>query len=157
MTGTTFGRGLGPLVYNGTQVPRCREVTTLALNFEQKQVIVAEVAEVARTAFSAVAAEYRGITVEEMTELRVQARNNGVYLRVVKNTLARRAVKDTEFECMTEGLTGPLVLAFSLACGGREGKAERLLEKAEKHCLITNSMKCGSTLDYEIIVRDTAA
>jgi large subunit ribosomal protein L10 len=88
-------------------------VTTLALNFEQKQVIVAEVAEVARTAFSAVAAEYRGITVEEMTELRVQARNNGVYLRVVKNTLARRAVKDTEFECMTEGLTGPLVLAFS--------------------------------------------
>jgi large subunit ribosomal protein L10 len=88
-------------------------VTTLALNFEQKQVIVAEVAEVARTAFSAVAAEYRGITVEEMTELRVQARTNGVYLRVVKNTLARRAVKDTEFECMTEGLTGPLVLAFS--------------------------------------------
>jgi large subunit ribosomal protein L10 len=88
-------------------------VTTLALNFEQKQVIVAEVAEVARTAFSAVAAEYRGITVEDMTELRVQARNNGVYLRVVKNTLARRAVKDTEFECMTEGLTGPLVLAFS--------------------------------------------
>jgi large subunit ribosomal protein L10 len=88
-------------------------VTTLALNFEQKQAIVAEVAEVARTAHSAVAAEYRGITVEQMTNLRVEARNNGVYLRVVKNTLARRAVKDTEFECMTEGLTGPLVLAFS--------------------------------------------
>jgi large subunit ribosomal protein L10 len=88
-------------------------VTTLALNFEQKQAIVAEVAEVARTAHSAVAAEYRGITVEQMTSLRVEARNNGVYLRVVKNTLARRAVKDTEFECMTEGLTGPLVLAFS--------------------------------------------
>jgi len=88
-------------------------VTTLALNFEQKQAIVAEVAEVARTAFSAVAAEYRGISVDKMTQLRVQARNNGVYLRVVKNTLARRAVKDTEFECMTDGLTGPLVLAFS--------------------------------------------
>jgi large subunit ribosomal protein L10 len=88
-------------------------VTTLALNFEQKQAIVAEVAEVARTAYSAVAAEYRGISVEKMTELRVQARSNGVYLRVVKNTLARRAVKDTEFECMTDGLTGPLVLAFS--------------------------------------------
>ena len=85
----------------------------MALNFEQKQAIVAEVAEVARTAFSAVAAEYRGISVEKMTQLRVQARNNGVYLRVVKNTLARRAVKDTEFECMTDGLTGPLVLAFS--------------------------------------------
>jgi large subunit ribosomal protein L10 len=85
----------------------------LALNFEQKQVIVAEVAEVARTAYSAIAAEYRGISVGDMTRLRVEARNNGVYLRVVKNTLARRAVKDTEFECMTEGLTGPLVLAFS--------------------------------------------
>jgi large subunit ribosomal protein L10 len=88
-------------------------VTTLALNFEQKQTIVAEVAEVARTAYSAVAAEYRGITVGQMTKLRVEARNNGVYLRVVKNTLARRAVKDTDFECMTDGLTGPLVLAFS--------------------------------------------
>ncbi|MCB1786040.1 MAG: 50S ribosomal protein L10 [Gammaproteobacteria bacterium] len=85
----------------------------MALNFEQKQAIVAEVAEVARVAFSAVAAEYRGISVEKMTMLRAQARNNGVYLRVVKNTLARRAVKDTEFECMTDGLTGPLVLAFS--------------------------------------------
>jgi large subunit ribosomal protein L10 len=88
-------------------------VTTLALNFEQKKAIVAEVAEVARTAFSAVAAEYRGITVEDMTALRAQARNSGVYLRVVKNTLARRAVQDTEFQCMTDGLTGPLVLAFS--------------------------------------------
>jgi large subunit ribosomal protein L10 len=88
-------------------------VTTLALNFEQKQAIVAEVAEVARTAYSAVAAEYRGITVDRMTSLRAEARKNGVYLRVVKNTLARRAVEDTEFECMTEGLTGPLVLAFS--------------------------------------------
>ena len=85
----------------------------MALNFEQKQAIVAEVAEVARTAHSVVAAEYRGITVDQMTDLRVQARNNGVYLRVVKNTLARRAVKDTEFECMVDGLTGPLVLAFS--------------------------------------------
>ena len=85
----------------------------MALNFEQKQAIVAEVAGVASTAFSAVAAEYRGITVEKMTALRVEARKNGVYLRVVKNTLARRAVKDTEFECMTDGLTGPLVLAFS--------------------------------------------
>ena len=85
----------------------------MALNFEQKQAIVAEVAEVARVAYSAVAAEYRGISVEKMTALRVAARKSGVYLRVVKNTLARRAIKDTEFECMADGLTGPLVLAFS--------------------------------------------
>ena len=85
----------------------------MALNFEQKKAIVSEVAEVADKAFSAIAAEYRGLSVDEMTDLRVQARNAGVYLRVVKNSLARRAFEGTEFECMSEGLTGPLVLAFS--------------------------------------------
>ncbi|MEN8176857.1 MAG: 50S ribosomal protein L10 [Pseudomonadota bacterium] len=85
----------------------------MALNIEQKKAIVAEVAGVADSAYSAVAAEYRGLTVEEMTELRSKARESNVYLRVVKNTLARRAVAGTDFECMQEGLTGPLVLAFS--------------------------------------------
>lgn len=85
----------------------------MALNLEQKKAIVAEVADVASSAHSAIAAEYRGLTVEDLTELRKEARNNGVYLRVVKNTLAKRAVADTDFECMTEGFTGPLVLAFS--------------------------------------------
>ena len=85
----------------------------MALNLEQKKAIVAEVAEVASSAQSAIAAEYRGLTVAQMTELRAQARIGGVYLRVIKNTLARRAVAGTDFECMTEGLTGPLVVAFS--------------------------------------------
>jgi large subunit ribosomal protein L10 len=85
----------------------------VALNIEAKKAIVAEVAEVAATALSAVAAEYRGLTVGQMTELRVKSRESGVYLRVIKNTLARRAVEGTEFECMQDGLTGPLVLAFS--------------------------------------------
>jgi len=85
----------------------------LALNLEQKKAIVAEVAEVAGSAYSAIAAEYRGLTVSQMTALRVQARNNGVYLRVIKNTLARRALEGTDFECMNEGMTGPLVMAFS--------------------------------------------
>lgn len=85
----------------------------MPLNLEQKKEIVAEVAEVAANAFSAVAAEYRGLTVDEMTLLRKEARNNGVYLRVIKNSLARRAVEDTEFSCMQEGMTGPLILAFS--------------------------------------------
>ena len=62
---------------------------------------------------TAVAAEYRGLSVAEMTELRKQARNAGVYMRVVKNTLARRAVVGTEFECMQDALTGPILLAFS--------------------------------------------
>jgi large subunit ribosomal protein L10 len=85
----------------------------MALNLEQKQAIVAEVSVVAANAHSAVAAEYRGLTVGEMTELRVKARNEGVYLRVVKNSLARRAVQGTAFECMSDGMVGPLVLAFS--------------------------------------------
>ena len=85
----------------------------MPLNFEQKQAVVAEVAEVAASAFSVVAAEYRGLTVGEMTELRAKAREGGVYLRVVKNSLARRAVEDTDFACVQDALTGPLVFAFS--------------------------------------------
>jgi len=83
------------------------------LVLEEKQAIVAEVNAQAAGAHSAVAAEYRGLSVEEMTELRRSARAGGVYLRVVKNTLARRALQGTAFECMQDGLVGPLVLAFS--------------------------------------------
>jgi len=83
------------------------------LTLAEKQAIVAEVAIIAADAHSAVAAEYRGITVDDMTALRVKARESGVSLRVVKNTLAKRAVENTEFECITDLLVGPLVLAFS--------------------------------------------
>ncbi len=85
----------------------------MALHLNDKKAIVAEVAEAANGAFSAIAAEYAGLSVGQMTELRVKARESGVYLRVVKNTLARRALQGTDFECMSEALSGPLVLAFS--------------------------------------------
>jgi len=85
----------------------------MSLSFNQKQVVVSEVHDLAANAHSALAAEYAGITVEEMTSLRVKAREDGVALRVVKNTLAKRAFEDTDFACMNEGLTGQLVLAFS--------------------------------------------
>jgi len=85
----------------------------MALNLDQKKAVVEEVSAIASTALSAVAAEYRGLTVEEMTALRVNARKEGVYLRVVKNTLAKRAIEGTDFECIKDGLTGPLLLAFS--------------------------------------------
>lgn len=85
----------------------------MALNLDQKKAVVEEVAAIAAVALSAVAAEYHGLTVDDMTDLRAKARSEGVYLRVVKNTLAKRAVSGTDFECMQEGLTGPLVLAFS--------------------------------------------
>lgn len=96
----------------------------MALNMEQKQAIVSEVAEVAKGAYSAIAAEYRGLTVNQMDSLRKQARASGVYLRVVKNSLARKAVEGTDFQCMQEGMVGPLVLAFSQE---DPGSAARLL------------------------------
>jgi large subunit ribosomal protein L10 len=110
----------------------------LALNLEQKKAIVAEVSDVASSALSAIAAEYRGLTVEQMTALRREARNNGVYLRVVKNTLAKRAVEGTEFACMQEGMTGPLLLAFSQA---DPGAAARVIKDfAKEHKLLEVKM-----------------
>jgi len=85
----------------------------MALRLEDKKLFVKEVNAVAGDSLSAVAAEYRGLTVSEMTALRKEARSAGVYLRVVKNTLARRAVEGTEFECMKDTLKGPILLAFS--------------------------------------------
>ncbi|MGD1976235.1 MAG: 50S ribosomal protein L10 [Gammaproteobacteria bacterium] len=101
----------------------------MALRLEDKKALVAEVAQVAASAHSAVAAEYRGLTVSEMTELRKQAREGGVYLRVVKNTLARRAVEGTDFECMQEGLQGPLVLAFSQEDPGAAARVVKAFAK----------------------------
>ena len=85
----------------------------MALSLEEKKAVVSEVSEVAAKAHSAIAAEYIGIDVESMTQLRVKARESAVYLRVVKNTLARRALENTDFACMGDSLTGPLLLAFS--------------------------------------------
>lgn len=101
----------------------------MALNLEQKKAVVAEVAEVASKALAAVAAEYRGLTVEEMTELRVKAREGGVFVKVAKNTLVRRAVEGTDYECMQEALTGPLLLAFSM---DDPGAAARLVKEYSK-------------------------
>ncbi len=103
----------------------------MALRLEDKKAIVAEVADVAAKALSAVAADYRGISVSDMTKLRATARTNGVYLRVVRNTLARRAVTGTDFECMQDGLVGPLVLAFSI---DDPGASARLLKDFAKEC-----------------------
>jgi len=101
----------------------------VALSLADKKQIVSEVAAVAESAHSAVAAEYRGLTVEQMTDLRVKAREGGVYLRVVKNTLARRAFEGTEFECMSDQLVGPLVLAFSQE---DPGSAARVIKEFAK-------------------------
>ena len=86
----------------------------MALKLEDKKVIVSEVNEVAGNALSAVVADYRGMEVGAMTEMREKARSGKVYLRVVRNTLARRAVAGTEFECLSDALVGPSLIGFSL-------------------------------------------
>lgn len=85
----------------------------MPIRLEDKKQIVSEVNQVASGAFSAVLADYRGVTVEGMTSLRKTARENQVYLRVVRNTLLKKAVADTDFECISEVLVGPTILALS--------------------------------------------
>jgi len=85
----------------------------VAIRLEDKEQIVSEVNQAANSALSAVLADYRGVAVGDLTELRKTARENKVYLRVVRNTLLKRAVAGTEFECIQEVLIGPTILAFS--------------------------------------------
>lgn len=117
----------------------------MALNIEQKKAVVAEVSGVAQSALSAVAAEYRGLSVEEMTELRVKARESGVYVKVAKNTLTRRAVEGTEFECMSESLTGPLLLAFSLEDPGAAARLVKDFAKSNEQ-LVAKLVAIGGEL-----------
>ena len=101
----------------------------MALNLSQKQEVVAELSSVAATAHSLIAAEYAGTTVSQMTAMRKKARETGVYLRVVKNTLASRAVAGTEFEVVKDSLVGPLLYAFSTE---EPGAAGRLIKEFAK-------------------------
>lgn len=103
----------------------------MTLNLAGKKAVVAEVTEVASKAISAVVADYRGLTVNQMTHLRSEARKFGVYLRVVRNTLTKRAFKNTEFECLNDLLVGPLFIALSLEA---PSDAARLLKDFIKTC-----------------------
>ena len=117
----------------------------MALRLEDKIALVAEVKQAAETAQSALAAEYRGLTVTEMTELRKQAREQGVYLRVVKNTLAKRAIEGTDFECMQKSLSGPLILAFSQEDPGSAARVFKAFAKDHDR-LVTRLVSIGGSL-----------
>lgn len=117
----------------------------MALTLEHKKAVVTEVAEVARGALSAIAAEYRGLSVAEMTNLRINARNAGVYMRVVRNTLARRAFEGTDFSCMNDGLSGPLILAFSREEPGSAARVMRDYAK-ENDKLVIKLVSFGGKL-----------
>ncbi len=109
----------------------------MALNLEDKKALVAEVAAVASKAQSVVAAEYRGLTVGQMTELRAKARKQGVYMRVVKNTLARKALAGTSFEAVGPRLKGPLVLAFAKDDPGAAARVVKDFAKAHEKLVAT--------------------
>lgn len=117
----------------------------MPLSIEQKRALVDEVSQVAATAHSAVAAEYRGLSVAELTELRVQARNSDVYLKVVKNTLAKRAIEGTDFECMQSSLKGPLILAFSREDPGAAARVIKGFAKDHEK-LVTVAVALGGEL-----------
>lgn len=109
----------------------------MPLNLEDKKVLVAEVTEVAKTALSVVAAQYRGLTVTQMTDLRAKARASGVYMRVIKNTLARKAFAGTAFEPMGPKLKGPLVLAFSKDDPGAAARVIKAFAKDNEKLIAT--------------------
>jgi large subunit ribosomal protein L10 len=117
----------------------------VALNLEDKKALVAEVAAVASRALSAVAAEYRGLSVSQLTDLRSKARSAGVYVRVVKNSLARRAVAGTAFECMGPVFKGPLVLAFSKDDPGAAARVFRAFAK-DNDKLVPTAVALGGHL-----------
>lgn len=117
----------------------------MALRLDDKKALVAEVNEVARRAYSAVAAEYRGLSAGKFDILRTKARESGVYLHVVKNTLAQRAVEGTDFQCLTPALVGPLVLGFSLEDPGAVGRVIKDFAK-DNEKLVVKAIAVGGTL-----------
>jgi large subunit ribosomal protein L10 len=125
----------------------------VSLTFEQKQAVVAEVAEVAAGAHSLVAAEYSGLSVEELTDLRVEGRNAGVYLRVVKNTLARRAFDGTEYACVSDQLAGPLILAFSQADPGAAARVIKDFSKKNDKLVVKLVSIGGESLPVSDLAR----
>jgi len=94
----------------------------MALNLQEKKEVVAELANVAQSAHSLVAAEYAGMTVSQLTDLRRKARQTGVFLKVAKNTLVRRAVEGTDYACIKDALSGPMLYAFSQEDPGAAGR-----------------------------------
>jgi len=104
----------------------------VAIGLEDKKLIVSEVNQAAASAMSAVLADYRGVNVDELTALRKTARENKVYLRVVRNTLLRLAVEDTEFACIQEVLVGPTLLALSQEDPGAAARVLKDFAKENK-------------------------
>ena len=125
----------------------------MAMSFEAKKAMVAEVNEVAGRAYSAVLAEYRGLSAGKMDELRVRAREGGAYMKVVKNRLARRALEGTEYECMSEAFTGPVILGFSMEDAGSAARVMSDFRKENELFKVTAISFSGQLLPGEDLDR----
>ncbi|MBK4775547.1 50S ribosomal protein L10 [Candidatus Pantoea edessiphila] len=101
----------------------------MPLNLKDKKEIVAKICQIAEQSISAVVADFRGVTVDKITELRAKGRKSGVYISVVRNTLLHRIVKNTQFECLNKTFIGPTLIAYSTE---HPGIAARLLKEFEK-------------------------
>lgn len=123
----------------------------MALNLQDKKAIVAEVNEAASGALSAVVADSRGVEVAAMTTLRKQAREAGVYLRVVRNTLARRAVEGTAYECLSDVFVGPTLIGFSNEHPGAAARIFKEFAKENKKFEIKAAAFEGAVTDVEVL------
>ena len=120
----------------------------MALGLAAKKEIVAEISDVASQALSVAVAEYRGMEVAELTDLRVKAREQGVYLRVVRNTLAKRALSDTKFSDLDSALTGPLIYGFSVEAPGGAARLFKDFSKTNDKLNVT-ALSIGGLLGPE--------
>ncbi len=125
----------------------------MPLTLQQKQGVVSEVTEVAKQAHSVIAAEYRGLTVGEMTQLRIKARESNVQLRVVKNSLARRAFEGTDYGCLSEVLQGQMVYAFSMEEPGGAARVFKDYSDTNKKLVVKLIAFGGELLDPSEIKR----
>ncbi len=125
----------------------------MAINLDNKKAIVAEVQEAAKGAQSAVIADARGVKVGAITVLRKQARANGVWMKVIRNTLARKAVEGTPFECITDTLVGPSLVAFS---NDHPGAAARLFvdfAKTNANFELKGAAFEGNVVDVNVLAK----
>ena len=125
----------------------------MAIRLEGKKAIVAEVNEAASGALSVVLADYRGVDSGNMTALRAKAREQNVYVRVVRNTLAKRAVQGTEFECVNDVLVGPTLFAFSMEDPGAAARLLKDFAKEDKDFEIKELAVGGELLGADQIDR----
>jgi large subunit ribosomal protein L10 len=123
----------------------------VALGLEEKKAIVAEVQEAADGALSAVVADSRGVTVGAMTALRKEAREAGVWMKVVRNTLARRAVEGTDYECLTDTLVGPTLIAFSKEHPGAAARIFKAFAKENEEFEVRAGAFEGEVVDLNML------